>query len=214
YLAVDLFLQHPFDGKWEGRIDYTWSRNFGNTEGQIKSDIGQTDVSKTQDWDAAALMWYSGGYLANDRRHQIKIYGSYQIAPEWLIAGNIRVLSGTPKSCLGYVSINGISEDSDAGDPVGYGSSYHTCNGRPSRPGDAGRLPWTKIVDLGLTYRPAFADNKLAMTLQAFNIFNERKPLQVDSTWEDSPFTLSNTYNMGAFFTQPRYAMFSVSYDY
>lgn len=74
--------------------------------------------------------------------------------------------------------------------------------------------PWTKIVDLGLTYRPAFADNKLAVTLQAFNIFNERKPLQVDSTWEDDTFTLSNTYNMGRFFTQPRYAMFSVSYDY
>lgn len=158
YLALDLFLQHPFDGTWEGRIDYTVSRNFGNTEGQVKSDIGQADVSKTQDWDAAALMWYSGGYLANDRRHQIKLYGSYQIAPEWLIAGNIRVLSGTPKSCLGYVSINGISENSAAGDPVGYGSSYHTCNGQPSRPGDAGRLPWTKIVDLGLTYRPEFAD--------------------------------------------------------
>lgn len=214
YLALDLFLQHPFDGKWEGRIDYTLSRNDGNTEGQVKSDIGQTDVSKTRDWDAAALMWYPGGYLANDRRHQIKIYGSYQIAPEWLIAGNIRILSGTPKSCLGYVSINGISEDSDAGDPVGYGSAYHTCNGQPSRPGDAGRLPWTKIVDLGLTYRPGFADNNLAVTLQAFNIFNERKPLQVDSTWEDAPFTLSNTYDTGAYFTQPRYAMFSVSYYY
>lgn len=214
YLALDLFLQHPFDGKWEGRIDYTLSRNFGNTEGQVKSDIGQTDVSKTQDWDAAALMWYSGGYLANDRRHQIKIYGSYQIAPEWLIAGNIRVLSGTPRSCLGYVSTNGTDESSDAGDPVGYGSAYHICNGQPSRPGDAGRLPWTKIVDLGLTYRPAFADKKLAVTLQGFNIFNERKPLQVDSTWEDSPYTLSNTYGMGVYFTQPRYAVLSVSYDY
>ncbi|KAB7770080.1 TonB-dependent receptor [Xanthomonas maliensis] len=214
YLALDLFLQHPFDGKWEGRIDYTLSRNYGNTEGQVKSDIGQTDVSKTQDWDAAALMWYSGGYLANDRRHQIKLYGSYQLAPEWLIAGNIRILSGTPRSCLGYVSINGIDESSAAGDPVGYGSSYHTCDGQPSRPGDAGRLPWTKIVDLGLTYRPAFADKKLAFTLQGFNIFNERKPLQVDSTWEDSPYSLSNTYGMGIYFTQPRYAVLSVSYDY
>ncbi|MGS0577386.1 TonB-dependent receptor [Xanthomonas oryzae pv. oryzicola] len=214
YLALDLFLQHPFDGTWEGRIDYTVSRNFGNTEGQVKSDIGQTDVSKTQDWDAAALMWYSGGYLANDRRHQIKLYGSYQIAPEWLIAGNIRVLSGTPKSCLGYVSINGISENSAAADPVGYGSSYHTCNGQPSRPGDAGRLPWTKIVDLGLTYRPEFADKKLAFTLQGFNIFNERKPLQVDSIWEANHYKLSNTYGMGVNFTQPRYTVLSVSYDY
>lgn len=214
YLAADLFLQHPFDGTWEGRIDYTVSHNFGNTEGQVKSDIGQKDVSKTQDWDAAALMWYAGGDLANDRRHQIKFYGSYQIAPEWLLAGNIRILSGTPKSCLGYVSINGTNESSAAGDPVAYGSVYHTCGGKPSRPGDAGRLPWTKVVDLGLTYRPAFANNKLAFTLQGFNIFNEHKPLQVDSTWEDNPYMLSNTYGMGISFTQPRYAVLSVSYDY
>jgi len=214
YLALDLFLQHPFDGTWEGRIDYTVSRNFGNTEGQVKSDTGQSDVSKTRDWDAAALMWYSGGDLANDRRHQIKLYGSYQIAPEWLLAGNIRILSGTPKSCLGYVSINGTDEYSAAGDPVAYGSAYHTCGGRPSRPGDAGRLPWTKIVDLGLTYRPSFAGNKLAFTLQGFNIFNERKPLQVDSTWEGHPYKLSNVYGMGISFTQPRYAVLSMSYDY
>ncbi|PPT92922.1 TonB-dependent receptor [Xanthomonas theicola] len=214
YLALDLYLQHPFDGTWEGRIDYTVSHSFGNTEGQVKSDIGQSDVSKTQDWDAAALMRYAGGDLANDRRHQIKLYGSYRIAPEWMASASVRILSGTPKSCLGYFSANGTDEDSTAGDPVGYGASYHSCNGQASRPGDAGRTPWTRIVDLGLSYRPAFADDKLSFNLQVFNLFNERKPVQVNSTWEDSPYTLSNTYNMGLFYTAPRYAQVSVSYDY
>ncbi|RNK56824.1 hypothetical protein C9402_12890, partial [Xanthomonas vasicola pv. vasculorum] len=78
YVAVDLFIEHPFDEKWYGRVDYTWSHLYGNTEGQVKSDLGQADISKTQDWDAAQLMYYAGGNLANDRRHQLKAFGAYQ----------------------------------------------------------------------------------------------------------------------------------------
>ncbi|MDQ1093945.1 outer membrane receptor protein involved in Fe transport [Xanthomonas sacchari] len=214
YAALNLYLEHPFDGKWSTRVDYTWSRNFGNTEGQLKSNIGQTDVSKTQDWDAAALMAWAGGYLANDRRHQLKIYGAYQIAPEWMVSANLRIQSGTPRDCLGYFSANGVDESSVAGDPVGYRSAYHTCAGSASRPGDAGRTPWTKQIDLGAIYRPAFADQKLAFGLQVFNLLNERKPVQQYATWESSPYTVLNTYGMGNYFQTPRYLQLSVSYDY
>jgi hypothetical protein len=94
YIAVDLFIEHPLSDKWYGRLDYTWSRSFGNTEGQVKSDIGQDDVSKTQDWDAAALMEYAGGYLANDRRHQLKGYGAYMFNDEWSASATLRIMSG------------------------------------------------------------------------------------------------------------------------
>ncbi len=214
YLAVNLFVEHPFDGKWQGRVDYTWSRNFGNTEGQLKSDIGQTDVSKTQDWDAAAIMAYAGGYLANDRRHQLKFFGAYQIAPEWVVSSTLRVQSGTPKSCLGYFSVNGIDEGSTEGDPIGYRSSYHTCAGEASPPGKAGRTPWTKKLDLGVSYRPEFADKKLALNLQVFNALNEQKPLQTDATFENGPYTISNTYDMPLYYELPRYVQLSASYDF
>jgi len=135
YVAVDLFLEHPMTDKWYGRVDYTWSRNFGNTEGQVKSDIGQDDVSKTQDWDAAALMEYAGGYMANDRRHQLKGFGAYQFNDEWTASATLRIMSGMPKTCLGFYG-------TDHSEPVaGYGASYHYCDGKPSRPGDAGRQP-------------------------------------------------------------------------
>ena len=54
YVAVDLFAEHMFNNNWYGKLEYTWSRNFGNTEGQLLSDIdvgsgGQSDVSQTQD---------------------------------------------------------------------------------------------------------------------------------------------------------------------
>src|SRR5690606_24995720 len=196
------------------RIDYTWSRSTGNTEGQVKSDIGQDSVSKTQDWDAAALMWYAGGYMANDRRHQLKAYGAYQFTPEWLVSANLRVMSGAPRSCLGYYTVGGIPADSEAADPVGYGGYYHACGGKPSRPGDAGRTPWTTNLDLGVSYRPAFAGNKLAFGLQVFNALNQRKPTLQYSEWESSPYTVHNTYGMGISFTTPRYTQLSVSYDY
>ncbi len=208
YIAIDLFLEHPMTDKWYGRLDYTWSRNFGNTEGQVKSDIGQDDVSKTQDWDAAALMAYAGGYMANDRRHQLKGFGAYQFNEEWTASATLRIMSGMPKSCLGFWG-------DDHSEPVpGYGASYHYCDGKPSRPGDAGRQPWTKQLDLGVMYRPSFADHKLALGLDVFNVFNELKQVQSDARFESNPYTVSNTYGMGNYFTTPRSVRLTASYDF
>jgi outer membrane receptor protein involved in Fe transport len=212
YYALDLFLEHPFDGTWQARVDYTFSRSYGNTEGQVRSDIGQEDVSKTVDWDFASLMVGSNGALANDRTHQIKAYGSYQISPEWLASGALRIASGSPKSCLGFYG-------TDESDPSGYESDYHWCNGKLSPPGAAGRLPWTHKIDLAITYRPAFADHKLALQLAVFNVLNERRPIQVDSNYEDSPYTVSNTYGSpswasSSYYEDPRYARLSATYDF
>jgi outer membrane receptor protein involved in Fe transport len=206
YYALDLYLQHPFDGKWFARIDYTFAKSYGNTEGQVKSDIGQNDISKTQDWDAAELMIHSNGLLANDRKHQLKAYGSYQLTPEWLVSGNLRLTSGAPKSCLGY-----FGPDDD--DPIGYGSSYHSCAGKLYAPGDQ-RLPWVKQLDLAVEYRPSYFDHKLAFGLQVFNVSNERKPLLEDYTYEDDRFTVSNTYGAGIYYQTPRFARLTATYDF
>ena len=188
-------------------MDYTFSRSWGNTEGQVRSDIEQDDVSKTVDWDAAELMIGSGGLLSNNRRHQLKFYGSYQITPEWMVSGAMRILSGTPKTCLGFFG-------DQEGDPIGYGSYYHFCNGKVGGPGAAGNTPWTKKIDLNVAYRPAFADHKLAFSASVFNVLNERKATNVDPNYETDPYTVSNTYGMGTYFQAPRYVRLSVSYDY
>ena len=209
YKGVNLYLEHPFDGKWQGRIDYTWSKNEGNTEGQVRSDFGQGDVSKTENWDSWQLMQYGNGYLSNDRRHQIRIRGAYQFTPEWLVSGVLLAQSGTPKECLGFY---GPNEE----DPTGYGSDYHFCFGQPSRLGDTGFTPWTKKLNLSVRYTPSFADGKLALQLEVYNVLNEQKPLQLDPRSESrsSVFTVSNTYGQGLYFDPPRYMRLSVSYDF
>ncbi|WP_236585323.1 TonB-dependent receptor [Dyella sp. EPa41] len=207
YYALDLFVEHPFDGTWMGRVDYTFSRSYGNTEGQVLSTIGQDDVSKTQDWDTPALMVNSNGVLSNDRTHQLKAYGSYQISPEWMVSGAVRIMSGAPKACLGYYGTN-------ESDPSGYKSKYRWCAGEPTNLGSNGRLPWTKFLDLGVTYRPSFADQKLAFNFNVFNVLNERKPTVLDATYESGRYTVSNTYGAALYQTTPRYGRFSVTYDF
>ncbi len=207
YAALDLYLEHPFDGTWQGRFAYTFARNTGNTEGQVRSDFGQADVSKTEDWDAWQLMDHANGDLANSRRHSFKAFGAYQITPEWLISGTLLIQSGTPKECLGFF---GTQE----ADPVSYGGDYHYCFGKPTPPGSTGFTPWTKKLNLGLRYAPAFADHKLAFQMNVYNVFNEQKVVQINPNSVTDPYSVSSTWNIPAFYEQPRYVRFSVSYDY
>ena len=210
--SVNLYLEHPFDGKWQARIDYTWTRGFGNTEGQVRSDFGQGDVSKTEDWDSAELMEGQYGELFNTRKHQFRIRGNYQITPEWLVSGTLLAQSGVAKECLGYYGVDA------SGDPTGYNAggsgNYHWCAGKVVHPGDPGHTPWTMPLNLGVHYKPSFADHKLAFNLDVFNVFNEQKGTQYDPVGESGDHVINNTYNQPIFFEQPRMVRMSVTYDY
>ncbi|TBR40057.1 MULTISPECIES: TonB-dependent receptor [Dyella] len=201
YYGLDLYLEHPFDGKWYGKVDYLWSHSFGNSEGQVRSDIGQADVSATMDWDYASIMDYANGALANDRRHQIKAYGSYQIAPEWMLSGNVAIASGAPIQCLGAYGPDGTFPG------LGYGPYYHFCGGEPSIPGEK-RTPWTYRLDLSAEYRPDWADKKLGFNVMIYNVFNSQKVTQYYGISTSKSFMRPIT-------TQPaRYVRFGVTYDF
>lgn len=208
YYAVELHLQHlKGDGKWWGNVSYVYSRSYGNSEGQVDSDAGtRSDPSVTQAWDNAPLMVYSNGDLANDHTHQLKAYGAYSITPEWEVSGNLAIITGGPRNCYGAFGPNQVD--------AGYGvQSYHWCGGLPSPPGKAGRNPTTHTLSLSSSYRPAFADGKLAFTVDVFNVFNEQKKLQSDPYYGVSAAPRP-AYNVPLAFQTPRYFRFGVSYDY
>ena len=171
YYGLDLFLEHPFKDNWYGKVAYTFSRNYGNTEGQLLSDVGQQDVSQTQAWDFPELMVGSNGPLPNDRTHALKAYGFYQFTPEWRFGSTFTAVSGRPKNCLGYWP--------DRTYQFSYGSSYFDCGTdatgyKPTPRGSQGRLPWTYTFDLSVAYIPAFADHKLVLQMDVFNLFNRQ----------------------------------------
>ncbi|MFZ9682361.1 MAG: TonB-dependent receptor [Cephaloticoccus sp.] len=47
YVAVELIAEKVWDGKWSAQFSYTWSQNYGNTEGWVLSDNDQDDAGIT-----------------------------------------------------------------------------------------------------------------------------------------------------------------------
>ncbi len=207
YYGLNLYLEHPFDGKWYGKVDYLFSRSYGNSEGQVKSDVGQADVSATSDWDYWQLMDYANGALANDRRHQIKAYGSYQIAPEWMLSGNLTILSGSPKECLGLYGPD--QTNPGLGYTPGY---YHWCSGKPFVPGDA-RQPWTYLLSVSAEYRPEWADKKLGFNVMVYNLLNKQRITQTYALHGPSDNVIPS-YGRPYSSQTPRYVRFGVTYDF
>lgn len=214
YQGIDMFVERPFDGTWYGRLDYTLSRNYGNAEGQLKSDVGQRDVSQTMDWDHPELMDYANGYLPNDRRHFIKGYGYYQLTPEWRFSAAASIKSGRPKNCAGYYPDTAENEEFNSLYSYG-GPYYHYCDGEPSPRGSAGRLPWTKTFDLGVAYAPNFANNALVFSVDVFNVFDEQVEQNIVEYGElggaGVPY---HSTNRVISYSTPRNVRFALRYDF
>lgn len=167
YDALEFSFERAWDKKWSLQGSYVYARSRGNTEGYVKSDIGQDDAGISQDFDYPGLMEGSYGDLPNDRRHTIKVFGSFAVNDEWRLGGSLVAKSGRPKNCFGYYA--GTTDTVS----VLYGSSSFYCDGVLNSRGSRGRLPWTREVNLQATYTPNWQKG-LTFTVDALNIFNER----------------------------------------
>lgn len=208
YTAIDLFAEHPLKNGWYGKVNYTWSRNVGNTEGQTLSDIGQSDVAATQAWDFGNLMEYAYGNLPNDRTHQVKAYGYYQLGSEWTVGANMLMASGRPRSCIGAYP-----------DPTaavqGYGSATHYCNGVPSPRGSIGNLPWDHRLDMNFVYKPEKVKG-LALKVDVFNLFNKQHIEAFEETFNTGGYgsPILSTYGRVLSYSDPRTVRLSAEYTY
>ena len=228
YSALEIFWQ----GTWDTLFfqgSYTYARSKGNTEGGVKSDIGQDDTGVTQDFDYPELILGSYGYLPNDRRHSLKLFGSWDITDEWRVGANLLVQSGRPENCRGIYG----------NDPVVYRVSYFSCdaglpaddtvgtpgtrnNGTTIVPrGTAGRLPWTRTLDLNVAYQPQWAKG-LTLKMDVFNVLNSQEAINVNEAGEDSlgrptdgtsPGIL-NTFLAPTNYQAPRFVRFTARYEF
>ncbi|HEY0491617.1 MAG TPA: TonB-dependent receptor [Telluria sp.] len=204
YKALDVFAEHPMRNGWYGRMNYTWSRNEGNTEGQTLSDVAQTDVAATQTWDHPELMTGAYGLLPNHREHQLKAFGVYEIAPQFQIGANALLASGRPVNCIG--------NDDTVDDHVNYGSAYRTCGGIPVPRGTAGKLPTDFRLDMNFVYKPMQVKG-LSLKMDVFNAFNRQAAQTLDEVY-NSGASVSPTYHRVISYTTPRYFRFTAEYNY
>jgi hypothetical protein len=216
YTALDLGLEHAFNGTWWAKINYTWSKNNGNAEGQLLSDIGQGDVATTQAYDFPEFSANADGLLPNNRTHQIKAFGYYQLTETLGIGANTIFATGRPKNCIGNAPVATPSSSPYVeGGPVttysGYGSAYFFCDGKASPRGSKGTQPSTFTTDVNVVYAPESLPG-VKFKVDVFNIFNRQVAENMEERY-NSGTGLRSTYGSVLSYGAPRYVKLGVSYD-
>lgn len=123
YRSMTLTFDREFDGKWSLSANYTISANVGNIEGGVRSDNGQTDSGLTTNFDYPALVDGAYGFLPTHARHNIKVYGSYQLFDYLSLGANLNVTSPRKYGCIGRVPFQ-----RDGGAAGAYGAAGFYCN--------------------------------------------------------------------------------------
>lgn len=221
YTALEVFAERSWDDKWSLQASYTWAKSIGNTEGYVRSDNGQDDAGITSSFDFPGLMDGSYGYLPNDRRHSLKVFGAYKLAEEWTLGANLLIQSGRPYNCFGVYPDSGPNPTAgDYGAESFYCGYYHPGTGGGNyqsylKPrGTAGRVGWAHEFDLRLTYDPAWAEG-LKMSMAVRNVLDSKDHYRVQDVRDDGTAGAPlSTYLHPRGFVAPRAVTFSVQYDF
>jgi Carboxypeptidase regulatory-like domain/TonB dependent receptor-like, beta-barrel len=75
YEGVMFVLDKRFTNRWQGRVSYVWSKTKSSINNTGSNTYGQTSAFETP---TNALV-NNYGYPVNDRTHEIKVYGTWQI---------------------------------------------------------------------------------------------------------------------------------------
>ncbi len=240
YSAVEFFWERAKADNWYLQGSYTFAKSKGNVEGYVNSTLEQDDAGATQDFDFAAFEDGAYGYLPNDRRHTLKLFGAYDITDEWTVSANLIIQSGRPISCNGFIPVNGLGiGDPDAGSIANYsGSSFYCLD--PNGPivddvgadgvegtsddvrysltnrGDRGRTPWTRTFDLGVNYTPAWANKKLTLQAKVFNVLNSTTSTEFSESSQASSVSNVRAFDdlNGVNFQAPRFVRLTVRYEF
>jgi hypothetical protein len=226
YHSVQLQWDHAGD-KTNYSLLYVWGQSYGNFEGAVKSDIQQADAGLTQDFDFPALMDGAEGYLANDRRHVFKFYGSYRFTDNLIGGWSASAASGRPLSLFGQ----GYPDDD--GDIYGsYGDTFYlftnncnvggvvgACDGSENQSqkiyqknlrGAGGRTPWNVTLDASLTYGFQTGRIDWTTTLQVFNLLDIQEVTSINEHVEVDEGTANPHYGTPYGWQRPRYVRLSV----
>jgi len=217
YTALEFFWERAGE-RFHTQGSYTYSRSRGNMEGYVNSTLEQDDPGLTQDLDHWLFTHGSDGPLPNDRAHTVKAFGMYELTDEWQLAGNLIVQSGRPVSCQGYIPLELVGPSDVGGFSAYSGSSFYCLNEDGSRElsqrGGEGRTPWSWTFDAAVAYVPSWADGRLKLKLDVFNLFNNDKVTEYNEFKEGGRDTFDPNFMNDLNYQTPRSLRFTVRYDY
>ncbi len=216
YASVDFTLNRAWDDTWMTSFTYTWAHSWGNNEGFVRSDNDQDDAGLTTNFDQPGLTDGASGNLPNDRRHQVKITGAYQVIENLTLGANFNFTTGRPLNSFGVHPTDAFASL--------YGAASFVKEGQLVQRGSEGRTPNTWSLDLSASYDYYFEDNKITFRADIFNVTNNDKATQLNEVNErisyyDGDFggyrgEPNPTYGLPTSFQKPRYVRLSVSAEF
>lgn len=208
YKALELMIDRAWDGLWSLNATYTLSFTKGNAEGPVNSDTDFADAGRTEAFDNPYVNMGAYGYLPNDRRHQLKLRGSYGLGDHWSVGATLTAQSGAPISAIG---------EGNPFDDTTFYSFYifdeETGEYELRRRGSEGRTPW--IFDLGanVAYRRSFSLADLRVKLSVYNLLDQQRVIQVDEELGSVP-NGNPEFRYGTAYQRPRYALLTFNLDF
>jgi hypothetical protein len=180
YRALELSMQKRFSHNWQGQASYTLSQTYGNYPGLFSQTNGQLDPNITSQFDLPNLLVNRYGQLNQDRRHVIKIAGSYTFNFGTSLGVVADIQSGSPIAYLGYHPVYQGGEAFLL--PIG---TYPTDAPTSDSPDYvAPRTPWIFDVNLSAHHTLQFANKRsLALGVQVNNVLNMQRALTVDQNY-------------------------------
>lgn len=162
YKAFTLTAQKRFSNNLQFLASYVYSKLEGNYDGVFQTSTGQLDPNINSAYDYRYFMTNAYGWLSNDRRHTVKLDGSY-VTPFKLTVGlSTFFFTGTPLNAYGY------------------SNGYRSYEFYLVKRGSVGRTPNIYDADLHLGYAIPISVAEFNVGLDVFNILNTQKVLAQD----------------------------------
>jgi hypothetical protein len=224
YKGMTFEAHREFDGVWSLDASYTYSKTIGNYEGGVKTDNGQSDTGLTTDFDQPGLTLGTYGYSPNDKRHVIKLAGSYLLFDRLNIGGKLQAFSPRRYGCIGRVP--------EVIDPysAAYGAAGLFCqvnadgsiNTDPTvtRPvqliprGSVFKSDWLFVNDFDVSYKIDVGSAALTLRATVFNLFNRQPRLNLNENGTDGEGKGSPYYRTVTQYQNGRSGRLQLSFDF
>jgi hypothetical protein len=168
--AVALTATKRYSNNWQLLASYVWSKLEGNYDGTNQISTGQLDPNINSAFDYGDFLVNSFGPLSNQRRHQLKIDGSYNLS----------------KGILNGLQF-GLSTHWYSGLPLtanGYSFAYANWEYYLTPRGALGTGPSDYEADVHIAYPIKFgADSSLMLIGDVFNLLNRQAITQLDTRY-------------------------------
>ena len=174
--SFELSARKRFSNNWQMLASYVWSRLEGNYDGTFQNSTGQLDPNINSAFDYADFLVNADGSLSNERVHQWKFDGSYEVSRGALSGLNLglstRWFSGYPLNAYGHSFL--------------YANWEYYLVPR----GSAGRGPSEWEADMQVSYPIRLGGTRrMNLFMDIFNLFNRQNTIQLDERYnliEDS----------------------------